>query len=234
LSLHHWPNPQVPWRSFHNHWIIRLVEYLNDGVLPPLFQARPTELIVGIEPDLLLLQTADSSPTIKETDSFPASPTATATLPVPAERPFVGIYSSYDSSRLVAAIELVSPGNKDRPEAVRAFVEKSYLLLQNGVHLLLVDVIGQPQRSMRRPLLERLGLADVAGSSEGLWVASYAALPAEDPQAHLTVREWAEPLAVGQPLPQLPLFLRTDQLWVMVDLDQTYRATLQAGRYRPA
>lgn len=59
MFLHHWPNPRVPWRSFHNHWIVRLVEYLNQEVLPEGFQARPTELIVGVEPDILLLQGAD-------------------------------------------------------------------------------------------------------------------------------------------------------------------------------
>ena len=59
------------------------------------------------------------------------------------------------------------------------------------------------------------------------------ALPGGEPQPHLTVREWAEPIEVGAPLPALPLFLRADQLWVMVDLESTYRATLQAGRYTP-
>ncbi len=59
MPLHHWPNSHVPWRSFHNHWIVRLVEYLNADVLPAGFQARPTELLIGIEPDLLLLQSID-------------------------------------------------------------------------------------------------------------------------------------------------------------------------------
>jgi hypothetical protein len=60
MTLHHWPNPCVPWRSFHNHWVVRLVEYLNRGVLPDGFRARPTELIVGVEPDVLLLREGDT------------------------------------------------------------------------------------------------------------------------------------------------------------------------------
>jgi hypothetical protein len=141
MTLHHWPNPRVPWRSFHNHWVVRLVEYLNQGVLPDGFRARPTELIVGIEPDVLLLREADSSPYKTAAQPVLAEATLTAVLPPPAESPIVGIYSAYDNSRLVAAIELVSPGNKDRPEAVQAFVEKVLFLLQEGVHVMVVDVI---------------------------------------------------------------------------------------------
>ena len=235
MPLHHWPNSQVPWRSFHNHWIVRLVEYLNEEVLPSGFQARPTELIVGIEPDVLLLQAADRP----ETDSPPSSQptlgeaTLTAVLPPPAELPIVGIYSAYDTNRLVAAIEVVSPGNKDRPEAMQSFVEKVLFLLQEGVHVMVVDVIRVPRQAMRRSILKRLGLHDGETASNHLWVASYCSLPDSEPQPHLKVQEWAHVANVNEPLPTLPLFLRMDQQWVMVDLESTYQATLHAGRYHP-
>lgn len=236
MPLHHWPNTNVPWRSFHNHWIVRLVEYLNEDLLPPGFQARPTELLVGIEPDVLLLQDADRA----ESDSPSASPstlgqaTSTSVLPLPAELPMVGIYSAYDTTRLVAVIELVSPGNKDRPEAVQGFVEKVVFLLQEGVHVMVVDIIRLPRLAMRRAILKRLGLTDAQTVSQGAWVASYCALPESDPHPHLQIREWAHMVEVNAPLPELPLFLRKDQNWVMVDLERTYQATLRAGRYQPA
>jgi hypothetical protein len=47
------------------------------------------------------------------------------------------------------------------------------------------------------------------------------------------VREWAAKLTIGEPLPSLPLFLQTDQLWVPVDLEKSYQETLEAGRYDP-
>jgi hypothetical protein len=241
MTLHHWPNPRVPWRSFHNHWIVRLVEYLNQGVLPKNFQARPTELIIGIEPDILLLQDADTAkPHPSASRSALAEATLIATLPAPADLPFVGVYSSYDTSRLVAVIELVSPGNKDRPEARHAFTEKLLFLLHEGVHVMVIDVISLPATSIRETVLQRLRLAGHLdyenGSSmdEKLWLSSYCSLPAADPQPHLQVKEWAYPTAVSQPLPSLPLFLHTDQLWVSVDLQQTYSATIEAGRYRPS
>jgi hypothetical protein len=158
MPLHHWPNPRVPWRSFHIHWIVRLVEHLNRGALPPGFQARPTEFIVGIEPDVLLLQ--------------------------------------------------------------------------DGVHLTVIDVISLPQQPMRQPILERLGLA-AAASDPGLWLSSYCSIPEDSPRPHFTIKEWASQTALNTPLPTLPLFLQTDQQYVMVDLEQTYQETLAAGRYRP-
>ncbi|ETX04157.1 DUF4058 family protein [Candidatus Entotheonella palauensis] len=235
MPLHHWPNARVPWRSFHNHWIVRLVEYLNADVLPSGFQARPTELIIGIEPDLLRLQDSDQPETDRQisSQSTLGEATTTAVLPPPAERPMVGIYSAYDTNRIVAVIELVSPGNKDGPEAVKHFVEKALFLLQEGVHVMVIDVIRLPRQAMRRPILKRLGLND-EGDSHQIWVSSYCSLPDSEPQPHLKVREWAHTVDVNASLPDLPLFLRTDQQWVMVDLESTYQATLQAGRYDPA
>jgi hypothetical protein len=219
---------------------VRLVEYLNQDVLPKDYQARPSELIIGIEPDVLLLQEADASNGQSQT-AQPAltEATLTATLPAPADLPFVGVYSSYDTGRLVAVIELVSPGNKDRPESRQSFTEKILFLLHEGIHVIVVDVISLPAVSIRQAILERLRLDghldyhNGDATSERLWLSSYCALPAEDPQPHLQVKEWAYPAAVGQPLPSLPFFLRTDQLWVTVDLQQTYTETIEAGRYRP-
>jgi hypothetical protein len=214
---------------------VRLVEYLNEGVLPPGFQARPAELIVGIEPDLLLLQAADHPETNGLTSSQPTlgEATLTAVLPSPAELPIVGIYSAYNTNRLVAAIEIVSPGNKDRSETIQSFVEKVLFLLQEGVHVMVVDVIRLPRQAMRRPILKRLGLHDRDNESHHVWVSSYCSLPDSEPQPHLKVQEWAHAVNVNEALPALPLFLRTDQQWVMVDLESTYQATLHAGRYNP-
>ena len=233
MPVHHWPNPRVSWKSFHHLWIARLVEYLNQEALPAGFQARPTELIVGVEPDVLLLQDADkpeAAPPMKQPEL--AEATLTAVLPPPAEMPIVGVYSAYNSSHLVAAIELVSPGNKDRPEAVQTFTEKALFLLQEGVHLMVVDVISLPHQPIRKAILKRLEIADSLDESQ-LWISSYCALPGEDPQPHLEVREWARNVTLGDTLPSLPLFLRSDQLWVTVDLEASYQATLQAGRYKP-
>ncbi len=81
-------------------------------------------------------------------------PTATLTLeawapPVPAltipavfpDEIEVQIFGSPTGAHLVAAIELVSPGNKDRSVARRAFAAKCSSYLQLGIGLIIVDVV---------------------------------------------------------------------------------------------
>jgi hypothetical protein len=233
MPLHHWPNARVAWKSFHSFWIAKIAEHLND-VLPPGFQARPTEYLVGIEPDTLFLQQAGQKGA-RPVAAQPAleAATLTAVLPTPAELPLVGVYSAYDDKRLVAAVEVVSPGNKDRPESLAAFTEKAFLLLHEGVHLLIVDVIRQPQTPIRVQVLKRLGLPEEINPQRS-WISSYCAIALEDPSPRLEVREWAADVGIAEELPTLPLFLQADQLWVMLEIESTYLATLQAGRYQPA
>ena len=234
MPLHLWKNPRVSWKSFHNFWIVQIAAHLNE-VLPPGFQARPTELVVGIEPDVLVTQQQEHPETASPLKSQPVlmEATLTAVISPPAEAPFVGVYSEYDATHLVAAIELVSPSNKHSNADVQTFVSKARLLLEDGVHLMIVDVISDPARRIRKPLLQHLGIeADVA--EDRLWVSSYCSLPTEEPHPHITIREWARDLAVAEPLPSLPLFLHCDELWVMVDLESTYQETIRAGRYKPA
>ena len=133
----------------------------------------------------------------------------------------------------MAAIEVVSPGNKASRADVQEFLGKALLLLRDGVHFMFVDVISDPAKSIREPLLERIGI-EAAASEARLWASSYCSLPAEEPQPHVTIREWARELAIGQPLPTLPLFLHRDEFRVMVDLESAYQETIRGGRFKPA
>jgi hypothetical protein len=112
-------------------------------------------------------------------------------------------------------------------------VEKVLFLLQEGVHVMVVDVISLPRMPVRLSLLTRLGLEEPALEAGQLWTSSYCSLPGDAPHPQIVVREWAAELTIGEPLPSLPLFLQTDQLWVPVDLDKSYQETLEAGRYEP-
>jgi len=232
MPLHTWPNARVAWKSFHQLWIAKITEHLNQ-ILPAGFQARPEELIIGIAPDVLVMEEEPLAPPDPATLTALGEATFTAILTLPADYPFVGVYSQRDANRLVAAIEVISPGNKDRLSAAQNFVNKAILLLQDGVHLMVIDVIRDPAYAMRQALLRELGLK-AQQEQTPLWAASYCALPEDDPHPHITVREWAEELRPGGTLPALPLFLQYDQWWVMVDLEATYQATLRAGRYKPA
>ena len=69
----------------------------------------------------------------------------------------VRIYDERHGRRLVAAIELISPSNKHRPESRRAFVGKVATLLQRDVCVSLVDVVTIRDFNLYAGLLEFIG-----------------------------------------------------------------------------
>jgi hypothetical protein len=133
-----------------------------------------------------------------------------------------------DDSRLVAAIELVSPGNKDRPSARRDFVVKCAGYLQQRVALIIVDAITQRPDNLHVELMQLLdlppALAD-AGSTP-LYAVAYRIRERED-RHYLEL--WPEALAVGTALPTLHLWISNDTA-VPLDLDASYQATCHALR----
>ena len=63
-----------------------------------------------------------------------------------------------DDARLVAAVELVSPRNKDRPESRSAFAAKSAAYLYRGVGLVTLDVVTGRQFNLHNELIDLLRL----------------------------------------------------------------------------
>jgi len=138
------------------------------------------------------------------------------------------IYDQTRGRQLVAAVELVSPANKDRPENRRAFVTKCAALLQQRVCVSIVDLVTTRNFNL---YAELLALADRSDP---------ALLPSPPATYAVTCRgrkvgirprleNWAYPLVVGQPLPTLPLWL-TEDLAVSLDLEASYEETCRALR----
>src|SRR5258707_7884928 len=101
----------------------------------------------------------------------PPPPTLTLETELPDQDEYeVRIYDERHGRRLVAAIELVSPANKDRPESRRAFVAKVAALLQRNVSVSLVDVVTTRQFNLYADLLELIGGNDPALGSEFPWL----------------------------------------------------------------
>src|SRR6185312_16516795 len=76
----------------------------------------------------------------------PPQPTLTLQTELPDQDDYeVRVYDARHGRRLVAAIEIVSPSNNDRPESRRAFVAKVAALLQHGVCVSIVDVVSVRQ-----------------------------------------------------------------------------------------
>jgi hypothetical protein len=133
----------------------------------------------------------------------------------------VQIYRASGGATLVGAIELVSPANKDRPESRRAFAAKCLGYLQRGVGLLVVDVVTDRQANLHDELITLMEQAESFRFPEGLalYGASYHPLREEGSSGRIETR--LAPMAVGRPLPRMPLALRGGPT-VVIDLEKSY------------
>jgi len=128
------------WESFHARWAAAIADVLNDELLPIEYFAE-VQVHVGSRVEVDVGTFADESARVEHAQT---SGTATATLaarpwapPAPAmtmpavfpDSMEVLVFRTEAGPTLVAAIELVSPGNKDCKAHRRAFAAKcsSYL-----------------------------------------------------------------------------------------------------------
>ena len=119
---------------------------------------------------------------------------------------------------VVAIIEIVSPGNKDSPNAIRSFVEKAADILNQGVNLLVVDLFPPTPRDpqgIHKAIWDEFGDEPFeALPGKPLTVASY--IGGDLPVAYV------ESIGVGDPLPSLPIFL-SDATYIPSPLEETYQ-----------
>jgi hypothetical protein len=120
--------------------------------------------------------------------------------------------------RIVAMVEIVSPGNKASRHAFRAFVDKACELLEHRIHLLIIDPFPPGPR-------------DPNGVHAAIWEEVQDdpfELPADKPltlvayECELITRAYIEPVAVGDVLPDMSLFLEPNGC-VKVPLEATYQ-----------
>ena len=157
---------------------------------------------------------------------MPPAPALTVPIAAAMDLVEVRLYSQEEGPSLVGCIELVSPSNKDRQAEREAFVSKCGGYLHDGVGLIVVDIVTNRLFNLHAALLERLALAPVNVLRSELYAAAYR--PVRDKEK-TDLNVWQEPLAVGQPLPTLPLWLR-DGPCLPVDLEDTYEQTCRELR----
>jgi len=198
------------WESFHSSWATRIADALTERWLPPDYIAEE-HAHFGPPVDL----DAATSPTVS------APPAADGVMPAVFPDTFeVRVLSTEAGPRLVAAIELFSPGNKDRPAERRAFAIKCASYLSGGVSVIIVEVVTSRRANLHNDLLH---LMEMDGGPS---------LPAEvslHAVAYRPVRRggrdeidvWRAPLTLGRALPTLYLWLRGD-LAVPVDFEAAY------------
>ncbi|HYH65397.1 MAG TPA: DUF4058 domain-containing protein, partial [Urbifossiella sp.] len=131
--------------------------------------------------------------------------------------------------RLVAAIEIVSPSNKDRPDTRAQFVGKVISLLRQDVCVVVVDPVSTLRANLYAELLARLDRADprLGDPPPHLYAVSLRAR--RPPKGPALLDAWYYPMVVGQPLPTLPLWLAPD-LRVELPLEPSYQETCRLLR----
>jgi Protein of unknown function (DUF4058) len=214
------------WESFHSGWANEIMRQLNKS-LPPGYVARPNvKMGVDVEADVGTLEQAGHQPAENgggTATAVWAPPTPTLSVAVdfgPLDVFEVQIHRE-GGLEMVAAIELVSPRNKDRQTARRHFAVKCAAYLQAGVSLVVVDVVTERRENLYAALLDQLALVPDDNSSGNLCAFACRATPPEQPDR---LESWVTPLAVGSVLPTLPLWLEAD-LAEPLDLERSYEAT---------
>jgi hypothetical protein len=112
-----------------------------------------------------------------------------------------------------------SPGKKSSRHAIRSFLDRTVAALDSGVHLLLVDVHPPGPRDpngIHGAVLNEIGTEDyVLGRDRPLTAVAYV--------GGAVVEAFVVHFAVGEPIPQMPLFL-TRENYVSVPLEAAYMA----------
>src|SRR5438552_233910 len=93
----------------------------------------------------------------------PPAPPATVPAAFPDEFE-VRVYEAEGGARLVAAVELVSPANKDREAHRRAFANKCARYLAQGISLIVIDVVTSRQANLHAEIMRLLGREGDHGS----------------------------------------------------------------------
>ena len=226
MRVHDWTRVSAgTFHHFHQAWIIALCDALNSGLLPDGFYALAEQVAGRPHPDVLTLEQTDELETRPRRDESSGGAVAVADHPprvrytLEAEK---AIYAAKadrialhhtSGDRVVAFLEIISPGNKHSQPAIRRLLDKLANILEQGRHLLVID-LHPPGRH----------------DPEGLHVAFWGATPGTTLEQPLSLAAYRadtcptayfEPITVGDRLPDMPLFL-TPSRYVNVPLESTY------------
>jgi hypothetical protein len=234
MPVHDWSRVGASiFHHFHSKWIVTISDALNDGLLPSDFYALSEAYAGGAVADVLTLE----SGRVESFEGSPAGGVHRGATAVAEARPKVRLievaeeegilarqrrivirHSSDD--HVVALIEIVSPGNKSSRAALELFVSKAERALRKGWHLLVIDL--QPISSRDPQGIHGAPWPEVGGGTfyeapldKPLTLAAY--------EADFPKKAYIEPIAVGDILPEMPLFLAPGW-YVNVPLEPTYEA----------
>ncbi len=233
MPIHDWTEvPSGVFHHFHQVWSVEIARNLNRGILPAGLSALVEQRAGPMIGDVLAVESRTRSKknlsdaggvlTIERPKAKIVEKASNATYAERANRVVV----RHHLGRIVAVIEILSPGNKDSRAAFRDFVENTLDFMQAGFHVLLIDLFPPTPR-------------DPLGVHKAIWD-ELADAPFEFPPGKDRIlasyemdderTAFVEPVGVGDVLPSMPLFLFPG-MHVLVPLEPTY---LEAWNSSPA
>lgn len=237
MPIHDWTRVDAGiFHHFHHEWISEISRTLNQVLQGTDFFALAEQVAGGLGPDVLTLQLPPRSPKAKApAGAGRRSGIVLATSPPKtrfritnpprwyATKKKAVTVRHVSEHRVVAVLEIVSPGNKAAQSALAMFVRKAQDLLSAGIHLDFVDLFPPTPRDPEglHPIVWGDEKPDdfLFDASKPLTCAAYVGGPG--------AQAFVEPLAVGDELPELPLFLTPDE-YIDVPLESTYQAAFDA------
>ncbi len=231
MPIHDWTRvPSGLYHDFHQSWTIRIRDALNGGSMPEGYYAYVDQRVNGPEPDVIAVETGRTGKRKSKSNSSGE----TAVLEAPRTKLVQklepdSIHYARKSNRIsvrhyagdvVAIIEVISPGNKDGKMAFQSFIDKAVAFLRAGVHLLVIDPFPPTPRDpkgIHKAILDEFGDEPFnPPAKKPLTLVSYEAAP--------SLTAYIEPIAVGDRLRSMPLFLGPGE-HVLVPLEATYLET---------
>ncbi len=224
------------WQAFHNAWATYISSDLNQR-LPQGYFAEPN-VQFGIEIDVATFEELGNGevdlPLDAQSHWKPPTPSQTISFQPTSEAVEISIFNSEAGPILAGAIELVSSANKDRLSHQKAFVAKCQTYLQQGIGLVVVDVVTSRNANLHDALMVQIGSLssqdsrEITGSSldSTLYAVAYRVVEHSE-QSSLDI--WHESFNIGDSLPTLPLWLRGG-FCLPVDLNATYDRTCREQR----
>jgi hypothetical protein len=220
---------QSTWEGFHGQWPAVIVQQLRKQ-LPPGYVAEPrVHSGSQVEIDIAAFEKDEPLHSAMTEDRggaatavwAPSQPSVAVETTLPDYDEYeVRIFDAQRGRHLVAAIEIVSPANKDRPEHRNIFVSKCVALLQKGVAVSIVDFVTVRKFNLYSELLTFIGHSDpkFGEPPPALYAASCRWTTKGDRKI---LEAWSHELTVDQPLPTLPLWL-SRELYVPLNLESSY------------
>lgn len=223
MSIHDWTRVEAgDFHHFHQCWVVAIGNALNAGLLPPGYIAMAEQVVGRPIPDVVTLHIGEPKAGADGGIAVATSP-PTARLVTKLERIDYAkradrVVIRHGRGKVVAIIEIVSPGNKDGRAAFRSFIEKAADIIYQGINLLVVDLFPptprDPQGIHKAIWDEFTNEPFEAPAGKPLTIASY--LGGDSPAAYV------ESVGVGDKLPSAPIFL-SDTRYILAPLEKTYQ-----------